>query len=471
MQATEKIVKQASFLFLVAMFSMVALGGNVAALKGLPNTLADSAVQKWPALLVQAVKLRLSNKNDSALILLNRLKSATPDSAKNYDLLARIGLESAYCSNAQQLQAANIEVQLTSPGPGVNSAGNDFGLVFQADEALVYFSSDRSKAGVAAVYSGTKTIAGFGSVHAVGGALAAKPYITAGISVDGQQLFLLLDNEKGNPELYQSHLVSGNWSVPKKLSDRINEGLVKASVSLSPDGQYLYFSSKRPGGRGGADLYRSRLLPNGEWAVPVNLGGGVNSVFDEICPVLHPDGLTLFFSSNAPNSMGGYDIFFSSKDVDTAHWADPMNLGFPVNSAADDVFYWPTADNRGGYFASNRSSAVGGFDTYQNLFPEQREANLTVYRGTVQKGDGTVLKNVEITVTDAKTGELIGTYLPNGITGNYLIILTPGGHYNITYVADGFAIESRKLDVPTDSGYSVLNNTIELKPAVAVEKR
>jgi len=466
----------------ILLFGLLAVGGKLkAAGIGVPVTVADTANKNLPLPLRRAMAFRMANQNDSAIAILNRLKASldnatssvsptlTTEDAKLF--LAKVNLELAYCSNAQQLQAAAMDVQLTSPGPGINSSANDIGLVFEGDQALVYFSSDRAKSGFPLTYTGSKTFAGFGSVHLMDGSLAGKSFITVGISIDGQQLYLMADNAKGEPELYVSKLVNGKWGSAVKLSERINEGLVKAAVSVSADGQYLYFSSKRAGGFGGADLYRSRLLPNGEWAVPLNLGSGVNSSFDEISPVLHPDGTTLFFSTNAPNSMGGFDIFFSVRESDTAKWMEPMNLGYPVNSGSDELFYWPTADNKSGYFASNRAGGLGGFDTYQNLFPEQKESNLTVYSGSVQKSDGTVLKSVEITVTDTKTGDLIGTYLPNGITGNYLIILTPGGHYTMTFHAEGFSIESRKLDVPLDSGYSVLNNTIELKAVVAVEKR
>ncbi len=135
----------------------------------------------------------------------------------------------------------------------------------------------------------------------------------------------------------------------------------------------LIFAARRPEGFGGLDLYFT-VFADGNWATPKNLGKGINSAFDETTPWLAKDGRTLYFSSNSGASMGGFDVFKSSFDVDSLRFLTAMNLGKPINSAADDMFFRLTPDGMRAYFCSSRRDGFGERDIYTALFKNfQRE--------------------------------------------------------------------------------------------------
>ena len=134
-------------------------------------------------------------------------------------------------------------------------------------------------------------------------------------------------------------------------------------MTISADEKTLFFVSDRPGGLGGTDIWRCLKLPNGEWSKPFNLGPPINSSYNEQSPFIHPDGKTLYYSSDGEQSMGGYDIFFSKK-IDNIKWSNPINMGFPLNTVDDDLFFTTSADGERGYYASNHEGGYGGNDLY-----------------------------------------------------------------------------------------------------------
>jgi Tol biopolymer transport system component len=139
-----------------------------------------------------------------------------------------------------------------------------------------------------------------------------------------------------------------------KLPQNINTSGWEPSASFSSDEKMLFFTSDREGGKGGTDIYSIKKLPNGEWALPQNLGEAINTPYDEDSPYLHPDGKTLYFSSNGHNTMGGFDIFTSKWDEETQKWSVPENVGYPINTPHDDLHFSWSADGRRVYFSSIR---------------------------------------------------------------------------------------------------------------------
>ena len=117
-------------------------------------------------------------------------------------------------------------------------------------------------------------------------------------------------------------------------------------------------------GYGGLDIYRIKKLPNGKWSKALNLGPQINTPYDEEGPYLHPDGTSLFFASKGHNTMGGYDIFVSHID-ENEKWSVPENLGYPINTPDDDVYYVPSVDGRRAYYASYSNNSLGNFDLFR----------------------------------------------------------------------------------------------------------
>jgi tetratricopeptide (TPR) repeat protein len=168
------------------------------------------------------------------------------------------------------------------------------------------------------------------------------------LSHDGTQLFIYRnDNFIGN--LYTSNLVNGLWTPLVKLNENINTKYWESHASITKDGKTLYFTSNRKGGFGGLDIYKSGKMSNGDWGPPVNLGASINSPYNEETPFITENGRKLFFSSYGHYNMGGYDVFMSVMQSDST-WASPVNLGYPVNSTDDDIFFCPVGNGEIAYY-------------------------------------------------------------------------------------------------------------------------
>jgi len=181
------------------------------------------------------------------------------------------------------------------------------------------------------------------------------------LSADKKQLFIYID-DKGDGNIYVSNADKNEWSAPEKLSSPINTKAWEAHASLSPDGKVLYFTSNRNGGFGEMDIYKSDRKSNGKWGEAVNLGDVINTPFNEDGPFILSDS-TLYFCSEGHNTMGGYDIFSSKMKMDGT-WSKPENMGYPINTTSNDMFYTPV-DSLGGYFASVRKEGFGDLDIYK----------------------------------------------------------------------------------------------------------
>lgn len=379
------------------------------------------------------------------------------------------------CRNGIELKQNPVNIKVENVGINVNSPYSEHSPLITADESMLIFTSRRkeSTGGMLDpkdntyfedIYLSTRSEQGWNPPVNIGVPINTEGHdATIGLSVDGQSLLVYKD-DNGDGNIYQSNLVGNMWLQPRKLNDYVNSKSWESGASISADNNFLFFTSDRAGGFGGRDIYRSRKLPNGEWGRPINLGPAINTQYDEEAPFLHPDGKTLYFSSLGHKCMGGFDIF-TSVLTDSGTWTMPENIGYPVNTTDDDVFYIPTPDNRRAYYSSFKNEGgVGEKDIYMLTYPDVSETPLTVYRGVINSVYGGVPEGAMITVTDNETGELIGTYTPNIETGKYLIILQPGKNYNISYEAEGFLFQSENLDVSDSSAYKLINKAVELSP-------
>jgi outer membrane protein OmpA-like peptidoglycan-associated protein len=417
----------------------------------------------------------LNYQLDYAISSFQKFKTFIAETDKN--MLNNIDHQIEMCNNAKIMVASPVTIKIDNLGPNVNSPYADYSAVVSADESSLFFTSRRPSTTGGGIdpadgkyyediyFCSKKDSVWTPAVNMGTPINTLTNDATIGVSVDGQKLLIYRD-DNGDGNIYTSQLQGGTWLVPAKMSENINTQLWEPSASISADGTRLFFASNREGGFGGRDIYMSKQLPNGLWSKAVNLGPTINTQYDEDGPFIHPDGVTLFFSSTGHKSMGGFDIFFCqvNTETDKVSASAPVNIGYPVNSTDDDIFYTPTADNKRAYYSSFKSGGYGEKDIYMITFPEQKETPLTVYKGRIKSLGGTTVTNVEITVIDNETGQLVGTYFPNSKTGNYLFILPPGGNYNISYQAEGYLLQSENMVVPKDSTYNLINTFIELKP-------
>lgn len=283
------------------------------------------------------------------------------------------------------------------------------------------------------------------------------------VSADGQTLFLFRD-DKSDGNLYESKLVGELWSDPVLIGSDVNTKAWEAHCALTADGNTLYFVSDRKGGLGGRDLYRVVKLPNGEWSKAQNLGATVNTQYDEDGVFIHPNGRTMYFASKGHNSMGGFDIF-TSEMAEDGTWGKPVNIGYPLNTVDDDVFFVTTADGRRGYFSSDKMGGYGEKDLYFVDFPAEMEAEgLTVLKGFIVPPPGQTLPASTILyVTDKSTGET-KAYKPRQRDGVYVVILPPCKEYNLDYRVDDKTIHTEDIFVECETAYQEINKEIYLNP-------
>ncbi len=213
------------------------------------------------------------------------------------------------------------------------------------------------------------------------------------VSKDGSFMLLYKDGD-----IYQSELNGNVWSKPTKFK-AVNSKYNETHASMNQDRTICYFSSDRPGGKGGKDIYYIKKKGD-KWSEPKNLGKKINTKFDEESPFIHEDG-TLYFSSKGHNSIGGYDIF-SAAGNGSGKFSKPVNLGMPVNSVEDDLFYFVTSDNKVAYFMSKRPEGKGRGDIFKVNYADSSLYYLMI-TGNVTNEDNTVCK-INVSNLEDKSG-------------------------------------------------------------------
>ena len=395
-------------------------------------------------------------------------------------LFSEVNRKIEMCNVAKQIVAIPVDVKIENMGGAINSQYAEYSPVLTADESTMIFTTRRpgstgrkqDTTGITYedIFISHKKDSVWSKAESIGKLVNTEGNeASVGISVDGQIIFIYKDDTDGAGNLYVTHLKGDNWSVPVKLNDNINTKSWEPSAFISADGNRLYFASDREGGFGGRDLYSSEKLPDGEWSKAINLGPTINTEFEEDAPFIHPDGRTLYFSSNGHATMGGFDIFSTSLSKNK-EWSEPVNIGYPINSPEDDIYYVVSPNNQRAYYSSFKEGGFGEKDNYMITFKKFVEPPLAVLRGHVTDPFGNIPELVYITVTDNETEKIVGTYYTNSITGNYLFILPPGKNYNVTYESDNYMFHSTNIDVSDSSNYFEIHEAIQLQALVVGSK-
>jgi outer membrane protein OmpA-like peptidoglycan-associated protein/Tfp pilus assembly protein PilF len=265
------------------------------------------------------------------------------------------------------------------------------------------------------------------------------------LSSDGKTMYYTIC--QGDCDLYFSTINSdGSWGHPLKLHPAINsEKSSEKQPSISPDGQMLYFVSNRPGGLGGFDIWVSVKNPNGVWGNAVNLGQPVNSPGNEQSPFIHFDNKTLYFSSNDHIGMGGQDIFVSHL-TDSGKWSEPLNLGYPINTCKNEEGLVVNAIGKTAYYSSNYIPDKG-MDIYTfELYPEIQPIPSSYVTGTIR--DYTTLKPVEahISLIDLQSKrETMNSY--SSVTGGFMVCLPSDNSYALFAQAPGYLFYSENFNL------------------------
>ena len=281
-------------------------------------------------------------------------------------------------------------------------------------------------------------------------------------SADGQTVFVYQDINGG--DIYYSENKDTAFNNLQEFpAEELNTEFWESHATMSNNEDYLYFVSDRPGGLGGRDIYRLKKLPNGEWSKAFNLGPTINSEYDEESPFLGVDNKTMYYSSNGPRSMGGFDIFVTQIDEED-HWSEPINMGYPLNTVDDDIFYTTTADGRTGYYSSDKLDGQGDKDIYSVYGDNDYIQNVAVLTGFILTSDGTrIPPGIVIEVQDLSENSDIKKYTPRRRDGGYVLTLIPCHTYQIDYILnDTNKFHETELYVPCNSAYQEIQHELLL---------
>ncbi len=443
--------------------------------------LAESSKYTFALFYNAAKAYHQSHRLDEAIEQYTTYKNiiSNPKNQPKYkDQIAKVEREINMCHTGKALMANKLDIEIVSMGNEINSPFPEYGPVISADESTLIFTSCRPNttggqkdetegSWFEDIYVSYKTNGVWSAPEKLGpGINTANHDASISLSADGQKLLLYRSGnagEAGGGNLYISELKGDTWLPAAKLGTTVNSKAWEPSACLSLDENTLYFSSNRKGGMGGTDLYSAKRLPNGEWAQAQNLGATINTPYNEDSPFIHPDGKTLYFSSNGHKTMGGYDIFVSIFNEEKNEWSEPENVGYPINTAQDDIYFSWSADGRRCYFSSIREGGQGDKDLYYaNL--NKRAAQLLVLNGKIINALTKNPISTTIQVSDYTTGELAGVYTSNSSTGKYVLVFNPGKTYRLLVETEGYAPYEEAIQVHNTDEFELFEKDIMLKP-------
>jgi len=409
------------------------------------------------------------------------------------------------CETGKQLVAKPVRAFIDNFGNVVNSKYPEYGAIISADESVMMFTSRRNTSTGGKldealneyyedIYITTKADGKWTTPQNMGTNVNSDLHdATVAVAPDAQSM-IIYKGDKGNGDLFECKLVGAVWSKPQALNKNINTKYHESSASYSNDGKTLYFVSNKPGGFGEHDIYYSKWDElKKEWGVAVNVGPNINTKYNEESVVIHPDGKTLYFSSQGHETMGGYDIFMSKLQADGITWGKPENIGYPINSVDDDVFFVINASGRRGYYSSFKADGFGEKDIYMITFlgPEkpvqlsaednllaniaepvrekivEKQVDAATKRITILKGvvrDAKTLKPLysDIELIDVEENKLLAKFESNATTGKYLVSLPSGKNYGLIVRSDGYLFHSENFNIPETAAYQEVEKNVDL---------
>lgn len=374
-------------------------------------------------------------------------------------------------------QNDSIIISITNLGNSINTSYQEYAPVISADASLLMFTSKRPSTGKKKQKEILEQI-WYSEINDVSKTWEAPKALPENInnpkrnisnialSNDGHKLLLYVDELTGTGDISESELKGSEWSTPVKLPAPINSPSHESSATYAPDGKTIYFVSDRQGGKGGRDIWSSMQDKSGKWGKAVNLGAIVNSAEDEESIFIHPDGKTLYFSSKRKGGIGGYDIY--KTELVKNKWSVPLNIGKPINTDGDDLFFVMEASGNVAYYSSDQKGSLGEKDIFKITFTSTNKKKETGPRLAILKGaisdekTGTLLES-DIELIDNEKHEVIAKFKSNSTTGKYLISLPSGKNYGINVNANGYLFQSENVNLPDSSAYQEIIKNIKLK--------
>lgn len=386
---------------------------------------------------------RVNNDLDKALATYDRFM--TDIDTRIYDTsLVRFQIRS--CHVARELMKNPVYIAEQNLGSTINNRFSESAPVVSGTEDVIIFT--RALQFYDAVFFSRRTDGTWTDPVNLTPQLGVdQDYFSSSLSSDGRTLLLYrTDNFEGN--IYKSTFDGEQWSNVERLNDNVNTKYWESHAALSRDGRKIYFTSNRKESFGGLDIFMSQIDSTGDWGTPVNLGPVINSPYNEEAPFLANDDRTLFFSSRGHKNMGGYDIFRSDLD-ENGRWGVPVNLGYPVNTTDDDLFFYPMGEGHTGYYARFDPSGYGKMDIFRyEIFNDLHPRHFYVTgKAAVTNLREEFAGEIMIKAVNATDASVSAQAVTDPSTGIYSLRL-PHGLYDFSYTSSDATTLNKTFTLP-----------------------
>jgi tetratricopeptide (TPR) repeat protein len=400
---------------------------------------------------------RVNNRLNEAIEAYKQFKQVLDPAVYDVELVDE---QIKACKVAADLQSRPTYYISENLGEPVNSRFEDINPIISGDETAMAFTR-KLQFYDAVFYSQKKDGKWTEPVNLTPFFMVDGNTYCTGLSYDGKEMYLYrLDGFDGN--LYVSRRTGDEWSKLVKLNDNINTKYWESHASLSKDGKTLYFTSNRKEGYGGLDIYKSERKHGDDWGPAINLGPVINSKYNEETPFISEDGKTLFFSSLGHYSMGDYDIFYSSR-LDNGQWAKPVNMGYPLNTTGDDLFFTPVKNGEYAYYSMyDAAEGQGLCDIYKLEVFSDLHPRKFILNGITRIEDDLKVDFSKITVSliDRKSKTLVDKS-PVDANGNFTLNAT-SGDFDLVFEGEGIQKTSENIKIPVNNPSHIITYTSPL---------
>lgn len=295
---------------------------------------------------------------------------------------------------------------------------------------------------------------------------------TVSLSADGQYIFYTACNRPaahGSCDIFLSKLEGNTWSEPINLGPPVNTASWESQPCLSFDGRTLYFSSNRPGGYGESDIWYT-TFKNGRWTPPINAGPEINTAKDEQSPFIAKDDQTLYFNSEGHPGMGGIDLYYTRRDAD-GRWQKPVNMGYPINSDKDETCIVISSNGKDAFMAREGEDSYGGLDLYSFELYEAARPHKTGYtKGVVFDAITRKKLTAKVELLDLETGRTVVESYSNRLSGEFLVCLQGNRNYALNVSAQGYLFYSENFELKNQDATDPLLLSVPLQPITAGAK-
>lgn len=400
---------------------------------------------------IATIKMRREQYKE-AITLLDHIitNEKTPENTKNYAIKTK-----DTCQFRAKLMSVIYPFNRISLGDSVNSSYNEYLPILTADETRIFFTRmdfppssplgnedfyfcDRDS-----IWHLAKPLGEAINSPGLEGALTISP--------DGKKMFFAAKERRGgygNFDLYYTYKLNDQWVKPLNLGPPINDAGWESQPSISADGTELFFAAKRYGNVGGIDLWMSKLV-NNYWTKPVNLGSVINTAGNEQSPYIHPDGHTLYFSSDGHLGLGSADLFLSRRDQD-GNWGKPICLPAPINTKENENGLFVNAEGIKAYYSAY-NTGTKNLDIYQFDLPEPfRPSWVTYIKGTIKDAD-TKLPIQAVISLSSRDNFMPTQSITTDEKGEFLITIPSGHPYSCNVDKADYLFYSENFDLSNNA--------------------